>query len=112
MASIIPALSTTQIAGLSTTTIANLTSADWAAFATHQIVALTTAQAAAISSTQIVNLTSTQLYTVQNIGHLIGEALAARGAGEGGLAWHYCRPPVVDIEFEMDVRSPAFERVI
>lgn len=56
--------------------------------------------------------TSTQLYTVQNIGHLIGEVLAARGAGEGGLAWHYCRPPVIGLEFEMDVRGPAREIVI
>ena len=56
--------------------------------------------------------TSTQLYTVQNIGHLIGELLAARGAGEGGLAWHYSRPPVIGLEFEMDVRGPAREIVI
>jgi hypothetical protein len=56
--------------------------------------------------------TSTQLYTVQNIGHLIGALLAARGAGEGGLAWHYCRPPVIGLEFEMDVRGPAREIVI
>ena len=56
--------------------------------------------------------TSTQLYTVQNIGHLIGEVLAARGAGEGGLAWHYSRPPVIGLEFEMDVRGPAREIVI
>ena len=56
--------------------------------------------------------TSTQLYTVQNIGHLLGELLAARGAGEGGLAWHYTRPPVIGLEFEMDVRGPAREIVI
>lgn len=56
--------------------------------------------------------TSTQLYTVQNIGHLVGELLAARGAGEGGLAWHYCRPPVIGLEFEMDVRGPAREIVL
>lgn len=56
--------------------------------------------------------TSTQLYTVQDIGHLVGELLAARGAGEGGLAWHYCRPPVIGLEFEMDVRGPAREIVL
>jgi hypothetical protein len=55
---------------------------------------------------------STQLYTVQNIGHLIGEVLAARGAGEGGLAWTYARPPVIGLEYEMDVRGPAREIVI
>jgi hypothetical protein len=55
---------------------------------------------------------STQAYTVQNIGHLVGEVLAARGACEGGLAWHYARPPVVNLEYEMDVRAPAREIVI
>jgi hypothetical protein len=55
---------------------------------------------------------STQAYTVQNIGHLVGEALAARGACEGGLVWYYARPPVVGLEFEMDVRGAARELVI
>jgi hypothetical protein len=50
---------------------------------------------------------STQAYTVQNIGHLVGEMLAARGACEQGLVWSYARPPVVDLEFEMDVRRVA-----
>ena len=55
---------------------------------------------------------STQVYTVQNIGHLIGEELAARGAGEGGIVWTYARPPVVGLDFEMDVRGVAREIVI
>jgi hypothetical protein len=55
---------------------------------------------------------STQVYTVQNIGHLIGEELAARGAGEGGILWSYARPPVIGLEFEMDVRGAAREIVI
>jgi hypothetical protein len=50
---------------------------------------------------------TTQAYTVQDIGHLVGELLAARGACEGGLSWTYARPPVVDLEYEMDVRGPA-----
>ena len=53
---------------------------------------------------------STQAYTVQNIGHLVGEELARRGAIDGGLVWHYVRPPVLGLEFEMDVRSTARER--
>jgi len=52
---------------------------------------------------------STRAYTVQNIGHLVGELLAARGACENGLAWSYARPPVVELEFEMDVRRVARE---
>lgn len=56
--------------------------------------------------------TSTQAYTVQNIGHLVGEVFAARGACEGGLSWTYARPPVVGLEFEMDVRGAAREVVL
>lgn len=55
---------------------------------------------------------STQAYTVQNIGALVGEVLAARGACEGGLVWTYARPPVVDLEYEMDVRATARELII
>ena len=49
---------------------------------------------------------------MQNVGHLVGELLAARGAGEGGVVWNYMRPPVVDLEFEMDVRGAAREIVL
>jgi hypothetical protein len=55
---------------------------------------------------------TTQAYTVQNIGHLVGELLAARGACAGGLEWHYARPPIVGLDYEMDVRGAARERVI
>ena len=55
---------------------------------------------------------TTQVYTVQNIGHLVGEALAARGACEGGLVWTYSRPPVIGLEYEMDVRGAAREIVL
>jgi hypothetical protein len=55
---------------------------------------------------------STQIYTVHNIGHLIGEVLAARGAAEGGLVWTYARPPVIGLDYEMDVRGAAREIVI
>ncbi len=53
-----------------------------------------------------------QVYTVQNIGHLVGELLAARGAAAGGVVWNYARPPVVGLEFEMDVRGAAREIVL
>lgn len=54
----------------------------------------------------------TQAYTVQNIGHLVGEELARRGAMAGGLVWHYVRPPVIGLEYEMDVQATARESVI
>ncbi len=55
---------------------------------------------------------TTQAYTVQNIGHLVGEELAARGACAGGLVWYYARPPLIGLEFEMDVRGAARELVL
>ena len=47
-----------------------------------------------------------QAYTVHDIGWLLGSELAERGAAAGGITWHYARPPVVDIEYEMDVLGP------
>lgn len=55
---------------------------------------------------------STQTYTVHDIGSLVGPEIALRGAALGGLEWHYCRPPIVDLEFEMDVRGAARELVL
>lgn len=55
---------------------------------------------------------STQLYTVQNIGHLIGDELSRRGAGVGGFVWTYARPPVIGLEYEMDVRGYSREIVL
>jgi len=58
------------------------------------------------------DVVSTQAYTVHDIGSLVGEEIARKNAAPGGLAWHYCRPPVVNIEYEMDVRGSAQEIVI
>lgn len=55
---------------------------------------------------------STQAYTVQNIGHLVGPELARRGAMEGGLVWYYVRPPVIGLDYEMDVRGAARELLL
>jgi hypothetical protein len=52
---------------------------------------------------------STQAYTVHDIGALVGPEIAARGTAPGGLSWHFARPPVVGLEFEMDVRGAARE---
>lgn len=55
---------------------------------------------------------STQAYTVHDIGALVGPEIVARGAAQGGLEWHFTRPPVVDLEYEMDVRGAACEIVL
>lgn len=52
---------------------------------------------------------STQAYTVNNIGHLVAEDLARRGITS--INWHYARPPVMGLEYEMDVRGHAREIV-
>ena len=55
---------------------------------------------------------STQAYSVQDIGALAGPEIAARGAAAGGLSWHFARPPVIGLEYEMDVRGAARELVM
>jgi hypothetical protein len=55
---------------------------------------------------------STQAYTMHDIGGLVGPLIAARGAMPGGLSWHLARPPVVGLEYEMDVRGAAREIVL
>lgn len=55
---------------------------------------------------------STQAYTVRDIGFLVGEEIVKRGVAAGGLAWHFCTPPVVDLDYEMDVRSVSLERLL
>src|ERR1700709_759791 len=39
-------------------------------------------------------------------------ALVRRGATRAGLTWHFARPPVIDLEYEMDCRRVAREIVI
>ena len=50
---------------------------------------------------------SVQAYSVRDIGALVGPELAARGVG--ALSWHFARPPVTGLEYEMDVRGAARE---
>ena len=58
------------------------------------------------------DVTATQVYTVFDIHPLLAEEIVARGAAAGGLTWHYARPPVEGLDFEMDVRGVSRERVI
>ena len=56
--------------------------------------------------------TSAQAYTVHDVGTLLIDEVWARGAGPRAVAWHYTRPPIADLEFEMDVRRPARDLLI
>ena len=55
---------------------------------------------------------ATQVYTIHDIHPFLGAEIVRRGAARNGVAWHLARPPVVQLEYEMDCRSVAVERVI
>jgi hypothetical protein len=56
--------------------------------------------------------TATQVYTVHDIHPFLADELVGRGAMKSGLTWHFNRPPVRDLEYEMDCRGVMSERVI
>jgi hypothetical protein len=56
--------------------------------------------------------TAIQVYTVHDIHSIVSGEILPRTGNGAGLTWHYCRPPIDELEFEMDVRSVAVERVI
>jgi len=58
------------------------------------------------------NTTAVQLYTVQDVFPFLEDELGQRGILRPGLTWQFCRPPVVDLEYEMDCRRVHVERMI
>jgi hypothetical protein len=56
--------------------------------------------------------TGVQAYTVHDFHPVMTEELVRRGAARSGLIWHFARPPVVDLEYEMDCRRVMRETVI
>jgi hypothetical protein len=56
--------------------------------------------------------TAAQAYTVHDFHPVMREELVGRGAMRSGLTWHFARPPVVDLEFEMDCRRVSRETVV
>ena len=57
-------------------------------------------------------LTAVQLYTVHDIFPFLESELAKRGVFRNGLTWHFNRPPVQDLEYEMDCRRVFSERIV
>jgi hypothetical protein len=55
--------------------------------------------------------TETRLYTAHMLS-TIQEELAARGAAAGGVGWHCVRPPIRDLEIEVDARRTSCERLL
>ena len=56
--------------------------------------------------------TGVQTCTVHDVHPFLAEEIVRRGAARHGMTWHYCRPPVVGLDYEMDVRGIAMERVM
>jgi len=56
--------------------------------------------------------TAAQAYTVHDFHSVMAEEIVRRGAARSGLTWHYARPPVIDLEFEMDCRRVSREVLI
>jgi hypothetical protein len=56
--------------------------------------------------------TATQAYTVHDLYPFLADEIVRRGAARAGLTWHFCRPPVRGLEFEMDCRGVGWEEVI
>lgn len=57
--------------------------------------------------------TAVNVYTVHDIHRLLDRFLLERtAAAPHGLTWHYARPPIVTIEFEMDLRACRREIVL
>ena len=56
--------------------------------------------------------TAAQAYTVHDFHPVMTEELVRTGAARSGLTWHFARPPVVDLEFEMDCRRVSREVLI
>jgi len=56
--------------------------------------------------------TGVQAYTVHDFHPALADELVRRGAARSGLTWHFARPPVIDLEYEMDCRRVMRETVI
>ena len=56
--------------------------------------------------------TATQIYTIHDIHPFLGSEIVTRGAGRHGVTWHLARPPVIELEYEMDCRSVNVERCL
>lgn len=57
-------------------------------------------------------VTASQVYTARDLAALIDSHFAASGLLPPGLTWHVCRPPIRELEFEMDLRSVGTELVL
>jgi len=57
------------------------------------------------------HVTDVQVYTVFDTHPLLADELVRRGAARHGVTWQFARPPIVGLDFEVDCRGVAIERV-
>jgi hypothetical protein len=59
------------------------------------------------------DITVSDIYTIHDISPFLEEELlhGLGGGGVHGVTWHYSRPPIESIEFEMDLRGCVTEQV-
>ena len=56
--------------------------------------------------------TAINLYTVHDPHPILAGEVLARGAPSLGIEWHYCRPPIRGLDWEMDCRGVSRELVL
>jgi hypothetical protein len=56
--------------------------------------------------------TATQVYTVHDLHAHMANQIVQRGAARHGLTWHFARPPVEGLEYELDCRGVPVEHVL
>ena len=59
------------------------------------------------------DVTVTNVYTVHDVNALLAAEILPRigAAAQHGVTWHYARPPIVSIEYEMDLLGGVCQRV-
>ncbi len=55
------------------------------------------------------DVTKAQAYSVHDIAMLVDELLSKPGLIQHGLVWHFARPPVSGLDYEMDLRGSVNE---
>jgi hypothetical protein len=58
------------------------------------------------------DVTAAQAYSIRDFHDCLADELIAAGAAAHGLIWHYCRPPIVGLDFEMDCRGVSRESFV
>jgi hypothetical protein len=60
------------------------------------------------------DVTTTNIYTVHDVNALLAAEILPRigRAARHGVQWHYARPPILGIEYEMDVRGVQHDRML